>query len=170
MFPNATKIYNVYIKESDIDPIETTEFVEEGFSLYALIFGIFWGFANKLPSFIILSLLVQITSSFLLFSNQMDIISIYIIQITANIMLAFEANNMRCARLKRKKYVFCDIVVGRNLLEAQQRFFDRYIDDKNRRQNVASHISDADASVSGASSSGISGTVNDGISKDAVTI
>jgi len=145
MFPNSTKIYNVYIKKSDINPVETAEFIEEGFSLYALIFGVFWGIVNRVPLFIFLAIIVQTITSLLVYNNQLDLISIYIIQITSNIILAFEANNLRCASLRRKKYVFCDIVVGRNLLEAQQRFFDRYLDNQTvqgngNKENISDNI------------------------------
>lgn len=139
MFLNSTKIYNVYIKESDIEPLETTEFIEEGFSLYALIFGIFWGLFNKVPIFIVLSIFAQIIVVGSIYVLKVDIISVYIFQITCSLLLAFEANNLKCSSLKRKKYTFCDIVTGRNLLEAQQRFFDRYTQNtKNTENTIAS--------------------------------
>ncbi len=121
------KIFTVYIKQESAEPIETATFIEEGFSLFAFMFNIFWALYHRMwlvagGVFLVNSLLSYAQLHGLLSAEGALIVNIGMLTI-----IGFEASDWYQAALKRRGYILLDIVSGPNMEQAQQRFFDYYI-------------------------------------------
>ncbi len=124
---NNLKIYNVYTRQDEEEPLETALFVHDGFSLWAFVFHTFWALYHKVWHLAILCIILFGS----LFYAQMNIylnpVIFAIIGIGLRLWVGYEANKWYTRSLEKRGYILFDIVAGRNKEEAELRFFDHNI-------------------------------------------
>lgn len=120
------RIYTVHIRPDIPAPYEKAEFVKEGFSTQAFLFTFFWTLYKRLwwPSAVIIAFFVLCGIG--LEQEWLSPTGFSIVQLGAQGIFAYLANDWLRARLKREGYIIADIVSGDNMLRAEQRFFDRF--------------------------------------------
>lgn len=118
------KIYNVYLKPKAKNPLETSIFIEEGFSFMAFIFNAFWALYYRVWSLFIFSIVVMILFELLGIKLGLSNEAVNILNIGLYAWIGFEANNWRGASLEKRGYILYDVVSATNSLGAKQRFFD----------------------------------------------
>lgn len=130
MFGRGLKIYSVYIKPDADYPHETAEFVEEHASIWGVVFHLFWCFYHKL--WIHGVVLAVLWNAVIIGGSEMglSVFSIAAFELFIRLIVMFDGNNWRQARLKRKGYILADVVSGAAELEAKQRFFERWLASK----------------------------------------
>ena len=107
---------------------DDTVFVKEGFSWPALFIPFLWLIYNRLWFGLLgyIALVSGIAVIGALFSLS-DVVT-NIVSLGANVLLAFEGNNVRRWTLRGKGYHDVGVVIGRPLMEAERRFFQSLID------------------------------------------
>lgn len=127
MILNRFRLYSVHINPSALRPYETAEFVPEGFNLMAFIFGGLWALYQRLwvLSFILFCLNIAIDGMAEHFG--FSLLSMYVLQLGLQVMVGFQANDARRIALVRRGYIVVDMVAANTLLQAEQRFYDRYL-------------------------------------------
>lgn len=107
---------------------DETVFVKEGFSWPALFIPFLWLIYHRLWIGLLgyIALVSGIAVVGALFSLS-DVVT-NIISLGANVLLAFEGNNIRRWTLRGKNYHDVGVVIGRPLMEAERRFFQSLID------------------------------------------
>ncbi len=124
---NRIRLYSVHIDPQAKRPYETAVFVPEGFNIYAFIFTELWALYHRLwlLAFIITLLFV------LIFTLGRDygfhLMSTTILQMGIRLMIGFQANDVLRSHYEKKGYVFVDMVAAHSQLEAELRFYDRYL-------------------------------------------
>lgn len=126
MITPRMRIYTVHIAPQKKNPYENPVFVEERFNLYAFLFHICWALYHRLwlVSFAVLMVLVGI--SLMEYKEMISPIGGTALQFAFYILLGYHANDLRRSKLKKQGHLVVDIVTGPSLVEAEQRFFDRY--------------------------------------------
>lgn len=131
---NSAKFYSVYLDPKAYETAESAVFVKEGFSLLAAIpyFIPFWLFQRKM--WVEASLALLLLS--LMFSGAVHgVISINILNVLLlgyGLFAGFSAIDLYNNHLLRQGYVLSAVITGRDLLEAQQRFFASYLNNKHQ--------------------------------------
>lgn len=122
---SSPKIYTVHINPNQPHAGEKPIFIREGFNIIAFLFGVFWALYNRmwLEAFVIFAVLFSI--SLAREYHNLDEITAGILQFSVNILIGFQANDLRRANLAKRGYIMSDIVVSDNELRAQQRYFER---------------------------------------------
>jgi len=109
--------------DSDKDALDTV-FVREGFALWAFLIPLGWllvhGMWLVLIGYLIMTGLLEGASY--LFGDIAPGVFAFLI----TILFALEANSLRRWTLDRDGYRFVGVVTGRNLADAEQRFFDSW--------------------------------------------
>ena len=124
--------YTVHHRSADANEIlhrsDETVFVKEGFAWPALFIPFLWLIYNRLWMGLLgyIALVSGIAVVAGLFSLS-DIV-VNIVSLGANVLLAFEGNNIRRWTLRGKGYHDVGVVIGRPLMEAERRFFQSLID------------------------------------------
>ncbi len=128
MLHTRPRIYAVYINPADPAPYETAEFVEEGGSFLGFIFHILWCVYHKLWWQV--AAIALVWGPLIAEGEEMglNVLSIAAIEMFIRLLVAFEGNNWRQAKLKRQGYILSDIVTGDGEIAAKQRFFQRWLD------------------------------------------
>lgn len=121
------KVFAVYIKPKDANPMETATFVEEGFSFSAFVFNMFWAIYHRawLAALVIFAVINVL--SYLEIKQILSQEGVMALNIGLLLVVGFEASDWYQTALKRRGYILMDIVTGRNEEQAQQRFFDYYM-------------------------------------------
>lgn len=123
-------VYNVYVDPRAANPVESAEFIPEGLSLAAFILTGLWTLFYRLwlVSFIILGI-NALLSYWSKNTGSVVETTAYtaIIQLGMSVIIATCGHDWRCSKLERKGYQLVDVVTGSNLLQVQQRFYDRYL-------------------------------------------
>lgn len=135
-----TKLYSVYVNKGAYNPLETAVFIKQGFNFWAFLFTSVWAIYNRLWLIFSLLTIIQI----MLAVN--DSIQFMLISLLVNIWFGFEANNFKSAKLEKKGYILFDVVTGIDELSASQRFFDRYLFNKQQITIPKSGVSSSDFS------------------------
>lgn len=125
------KIYSVYTKPDENDAYGKTVFVKEGFNIFAFIFGGLWALFNRL--WLIAILLIFISASLEMSGK----VQLSIISMLLSLWFGFEAHNFKASKLVRKNFQLADIVIAKNLLEAQQKYFQKNYSIKIRQSSFA---------------------------------
>ena len=121
-------IYTVYINPKAPSPLETTVFIEEGVSFFAIIFHWIWMLSHKMwwqgiVTFIIMNIAVPYMTekAYMNAETATKILGALVIWIGIN------ANDWWRNSLSRKGFVLYDIVSAKNKEAAEQRFYDQVI-------------------------------------------
>jgi hypothetical protein len=102
-------------------------FVREGFSWPSLLTcGIWLLFAGMWLEFLAFLAAAAVTG-LVLFAAGVPAVYVQTILMFSNLLLAFEAANLRRWHLEQWGYKLAGIAAGRNQEEAEQRFFDRWL-------------------------------------------
>lgn len=121
------KFFAVYIKPKAAEPLETALFVKEGFSILAMMLNIFWMLYHRIWVAAALLIAFNIALSYGQFYNVISAPAVFILNTGLLVFIGFEASDWYQQTLKRHGYLLLDIVSGKDLEQAQQRFFDNYI-------------------------------------------
>lgn len=124
--------YTVHHRASTASEIlhrsEEAVFVKEGFSWPALFIPFLWLLYNRLWfaffGYVALVAGIALVGTALSLSE----VVINVLSLGANVLLAFEGNNLRRWTLRGKGYYDVGVVIGRPLMEAERRFFQSLID------------------------------------------
>lgn len=123
----GTKIYAVYIDPDDDAPHETAEFVEEHATIWGFVFHAFWCFYHKLwwHGLAVLALWML----FVVAGTELGLgtLAAAACELVIRLIVAFDGNSWRQARLQRKGYILSDIAAGESELAAKQRFYQRWL-------------------------------------------
>jgi hypothetical protein len=134
---NSAKFYSVYLDPKAYETAESAIFVKEGFSLLAAIpyFTPFWFFQRKMWIEAALALL----SLLIMFAGAVNgVISINILNVLLlgyGLLAGFSAIDLYNNHLLRQGHVLSAVITGRDLLEAQQRFFASYLNRGNQNNS-----------------------------------
>ncbi|MFN7038328.1 MAG: DUF2628 domain-containing protein [Alphaproteobacteria bacterium] len=118
------KIFTVHTKSSK-NFIENTIFIEEGFSMKAAIFNIFWALYYKIWWLATVTLLLNIFLTFVESKHYINNLYIMVMHFLVNIAIGFYANDFYRKDLQNKGYKMIDIISGKDLSEAEFRFFEK---------------------------------------------
>lgn len=121
------KVFAVYVKPKAAAPIETATFVQEGFSLAAFVLNMFWMLYHRIWWVAALVFLFNSAVSYAQIHHFISQDAALVLNISILAVIGFEASDWYQDTLKRRGYILLDIVTGRNLEQAQQRFFDYYV-------------------------------------------
>lgn len=127
LFFSKTKIYTVHINPSKTNALEKAVFIREGFNFFAFIFGVFWALYHRMWW---LAICLAVVVAFFGAAEELkwlDTITLAILQLAFNLIIGYQANDLRRAELSRRGYIMSDVVVSDNELCAQQRYFDRVL-------------------------------------------
>lgn len=124
---NRFKLYSVHINPSAPRPYETAEFVPEGFSLWAFMFGVLWALYHRLWVLAFILLCLNIALGGMADTMGFSMASISVLQLGLQVMVGFQANDVRRIALTKRGYIVADMVAAHTLLHAEQRFYDRYL-------------------------------------------
>ncbi len=124
---NRFKLYSVHLNPSAPRPYETAEFVPEGFSLWAFMFGVLWALYHRLWVLAFILLCLNIALGSMADTMGFSMASISVLQLGLQVMVGFQANDARRIALVRQGYIVVDMVAAHTLLHAEQRFYDRYL-------------------------------------------
>lgn len=133
---NKTKIYNVYIKKSQQNAIESALFVRDGFNIWAFIFEIFWFAYHRVWLVIFGLILFYAIKIYLLHSGFINLLQADVLTLALKFFLGFEASNFREKHLEKKGYILIDVVTAHDEMEAQKRFYDKYAFAQSNLQNT----------------------------------
>lgn len=121
------RIYTVHIKPDSKDPYQHPEFVQEGFNLYAFLFGGLWMLYNRLWWSALCIILFNAGLSEVALRYGFHPMSVLAIQLGFQALIGFHANDLLRVALKKRGYIVADIVTGDNKMRAEQRFFERHM-------------------------------------------
>ena len=116
------KIYTFHFKPGET-PLEEAIAVPERFSIWALLFGFIWALYRRLWLVAIVIFGVQLAVPYAaeLLGLQRELASVALLAI--GIYIGCSANDWRREKLERDGYVMAGLAVGRDLEEAERRFF-----------------------------------------------
>ena len=106
--------------EAALDPLKTV-FVKDGFSWPALFFGVLWMIYRRMWLVLVLYVAAALAAGFVTQRAGGDVAGFALV--LAHVLFALEANNLRRWTLERRGYRFTGIAEGRNLEEAEVRYF-----------------------------------------------
>lgn len=127
LFFPKTQIYTVHINPSKVNALEKAIFIREGFNFFAFIFGVFWALYHQMWWLAVCLAVVVASFAAAEEFKLLDTITLAILQLAFNLIIGYQANDLRRAALVRSGYVMSDVVVSDNELRAQQRYFDRIL-------------------------------------------
>ncbi len=128
MISNRLQLYTVHVKEGDSEQLPL--FVSEGFNFYAFIFTAFWALYHMVWVLLAIILGFNMLLTLLLEFEVVSPASGIFIGLVFQLWLGFEGNDWRRKRLKKDGYVMSSIVSGASEMEAEQRYFDRLVEEQ----------------------------------------
>ncbi|MCE3231869.1 MAG: hypothetical protein K0R98_126 [Rickettsiaceae bacterium] len=117
------KIYTIHIDKNNPEYLERAEFIQEGFSLWAAVFLVFWAIFHRM--WLCAAALIVANICFITMENSGIInhsVSL-VLQLGFIAYVGFEANNWYRRSLERKGYEFYEIIAAKNIEEAKYKFF-----------------------------------------------
>lgn len=124
-FFRQPKIYAVYIKPQSPQGQHRPVLVREGFNIFAFLFGIFWSLYHRLW---LVSLGIVAYNVALMYIGRWHLLtdpSVAAIQMGAQVLIGFQANDWRQSKLRHKGYILSDIAMAETPLHAEQRYLER---------------------------------------------
>ncbi|WP_341758496.1 DUF2628 domain-containing protein [Candidatus Tisiphia endosymbiont of Ditula angustiorana] len=117
-------IYSIYVnpQKKDNDFI----LIKQGFSLFAAFLSVFWAFYHRMWLPLIITLILNIVISNLGCTN-----FISVSQFAIMLIFGFFSDDMREYDLQKKKYQLTDIILAKSEIEAELKFLERLVDEKN---------------------------------------
>lgn len=110
-----------------LDRAELLEFVREGFSWSAALFGPFWLIGHRLWWALIGYVVVVAAGAGAIASLGLSDQVAGWWSILVHVLIGFEADNLRRWNLKNRGWQTVGVVTGRNALECERRFFDNWL-------------------------------------------
>lgn len=126
------KIYTAHIKPGEGAEIEKVLFVKEGVSLFALLLGVIWALYYRIWWLALIIIVVNVIITNLVKNIIITSEAGVILHMIVNVILALYGNDLYRLELKRRGYLFKQVVSGCNMLEAKCRLLDFY----DRRQRA----------------------------------
>jgi hypothetical protein len=118
------KIYTVYEKLEVSEPSARMVMVREGFSFWALIFNLLWLLAHRLwlaaLGYVAISAVITLGGQWLGLPD----ISIGVLQLLLQCVLAFNAYDLMRMKLTRQGYHFAGVIAAESEMHAQRRYFE----------------------------------------------
>ncbi|MDR0774360.1 MAG: DUF2628 domain-containing protein [Rickettsia sp.] len=117
-------IYSMYVnpQKKDNDFI----LIKQGFSLFAAFLSVFWALYHRMWLPLITTLILSIVISSLGCTN-----FISVSQLAIMLIFGFFSDDMREYDLQKKKYQLTDIILAKSEIEAELKFLERLVDEKN---------------------------------------
>jgi hypothetical protein len=116
MILRGVQLYTVYAKPGKDEP----EFVKESFNFWAFFFLPFWAIYHRIAWLFVVTIAVQLVTA------EFTGLWTSLMQAGWVIYGGFCAADWQGASLMRRGYKVAGVTTGHSLLEAQQRYFDRY--------------------------------------------
>ena len=126
------KIYNVYLNPADNNPLESAIFIEDGFSFMAFLFNGLWAIYYRVWGLLAACLIIGTIIELVALRTGMGSEAMGILSVLFYIWVGFEACDWYGAALEKRGYVFYEIISATYSLEAKLRFFDKYLNSKNK--------------------------------------
>ncbi|MCH2547843.1 MAG: DUF2628 domain-containing protein [Alphaproteobacteria bacterium] len=120
------RIYTIHINPRKKHPYESPIFVAESFNVFAFIFHWIWALSHRMWLATILMLCFWTALNYLNYMQILHPFALMAVQLGYQILIGYQANDLRRARLKKSGYIISDIVTSDNLVRAEQRYFERY--------------------------------------------
>lgn len=118
------KLYTVHIKPEDLDKLENTVFIPESFSFFAFFFHIFWLLGHRLWFYSIVIFACEASIILLRLGDFIPAAITPAFNLGLMLYIGFSFHDWQRDKLKRKGFIFADVVTGNNFIEARRRFFD----------------------------------------------
>ncbi len=119
------RVFTVHLPPADGRGSQASRavFVRDGFSFWALLFPMLWFLVNRM--WLVLLGYLALTAAIVAGSTFLPGIEtpIGVASLMVNLLIGFEANGLRRWSLDRKRWSFVAVVTGRDLAEAEQRYF-----------------------------------------------
>jgi len=124
-FAFRMKTFRIYSNSQKIQEMEPI-FIEDGFSLRAMIFNFLWflyySLWIELLVFIVLQCVLSLVDTYLGYK-------IYLaLQLFIYLAIGFFANQIRAYSLERQGYKFRDIIIAKNEEKAKLKFYKNFLD------------------------------------------
>ena len=118
------RLYTVQLDPVSHEDDAGAVFLREGFSWDAALFTVLWAAWRGLWVWAAVLLVVEIGLAVVYAWIGFDPASWAALQLGYHLLVGFSANDWRRARLARRGHTDAGVVLGRNLVAAEQRFFD----------------------------------------------
>jgi hypothetical protein len=119
-----TGLYTVQLDPVSHEDDAGAVFLREGFSWGAALFTVLWAAWRGLWVWAMALLVVELALMGVHAWIGFDPVSWAVLLIGYHLLVGFSANDWRRARLTRRGHLDAGVVLGRNLVAAEQRFFD----------------------------------------------
>ncbi len=119
------RVYTVLVDPAATDNDQDAVLLREGFSWPAALFTVLWALYHRLWLWAAILLAVGTVLGAGAGWLGLDPVSRAAIQLGYLALVGLHANDWRRRRLAKRGYIFAGVAVGRNLVTAEQRFFDR---------------------------------------------
>ena len=119
-----TRLYTVQTDPVSHEDDQGAVFLREGFSWGAALFTVLWAAWRGLWVWAAVLLVVEIAMASLNAWIGFDPVTWAALLIGYHVVVGFSANDWRRARLTRRGHLDAGVVLGRNPLAAEQRFFE----------------------------------------------
>ena len=123
----ATNSYTVYIKPQNQQPLDSVILVREGFSWLAALLTLFWMLYNRVwiaaVAILAYNVAIALIQEWAIISDDV----VVVLNSIALIIIGYYANDWYRWALARRGYVLTDIVSASNEEQAEQRFYDHYL-------------------------------------------
>ena len=120
----SEKIYNVFEKPEAAEPTERVALLREGFALWAFVFGAVWLVVKRQWLLLAGYLIVTIALSFLCRALNLSEISVFLVNMWLQLMLAYHVADLQAWVLTRKGYRFAGVLVAESEMHAERRYYE----------------------------------------------
>ena len=121
------KTYTVHLLPNAKAPLETAQFIKDGFSWPAFIFGPFWALYHRLWLLALVTLAFEVALLTVAEKMGLSEMSQSLLQLGFQACIACIADERLRAKARREGYITADIVMADSMLAAEQRFFDQAV-------------------------------------------
>ncbi len=118
-------MYSVYVKRDSENPLETAEFVPDGFSVWAFVFNTLWALYHRIWWLGGVCFAFAIAVEWLEYSEFISPPVNGVLSIGFFSFVGMQAHVWYSEALEKRGYTLVSVVAAPNVSLAQQRFFDR---------------------------------------------
>lgn len=126
MIKGSMKIFTVHLNTKHHVSIEKAMFIKEGFSLYGFFLHFFWLFYYRIWIEGAIVFCIFMLFGMLEAKGLVPVVHTAILQLGLQAYIGFAGPDWLRRALERRGYSFVGVVSGKDEVDAQQRFFDRY--------------------------------------------
>ncbi|MFQ5958519.1 MAG: DUF2628 domain-containing protein [Alphaproteobacteria bacterium] len=119
------RVYTVLVDPAATENDQNAVLLREGFSWPAALFTVLWAVYHRLWLWVAILLAVGAVLGAGMRWLGLDAVSQAAIQVGYMVLVGFHANDWRRRHLVKRGYILAGVAVGRDLVAAEQRFFDR---------------------------------------------